>query len=56
MNTVLVRGSYVAAVIYVLTGFFGYLTFANNPEVLNSKHILNAPYGNNIAINIGRVA
>ena len=56
MNTVVLRGTWVCAVIYVCTGIFGYVTFANIPDVLNTQNILDAPYKKNLMIDIGRVA
>lgn len=56
MNKVVVRGTYIAVIMYLLTGLFGYLTFVYKPEVLESENILEAPYGSNTAIAIGSIA
>ena len=56
MNTVVIRGTVIAVVMYVLTGVFGYLTFVKTPIVLETENILDAPYGDNTAMMIGEIA
>ena len=52
MSKVLIVGSSSAVVLYIMVGIFGYLTFVNNPSVLDVQNILEAPYNKNIAISI----
>ncbi|TNV72093.1 hypothetical protein FGO68_gene7968 [Halteria grandinella] len=56
MNRVVLRGTNSAIIMYSLTGIFGYLTFVKMPQVLESQNILEAPYGNNLAMIIGSFA
>lgn len=55
MNQVLIRGMLIAAVAYIFTGIFGYATFVNETDKLESENILDAPY-NNVFISIGLVS
>ena len=52
MSRVLIKGTISAVILYALIGIFGYLTFMDNPEALEKKNILEAPYNKNIAIAI----
>jgi len=56
MNKVVVRGTLIAVFMYVITGFFGYLTFVRTPAVLETENILDAPYGENVAMIVGAIA
>ncbi len=49
MSEVLLKGSVVAMVLYVMVGIFAYLTFVHTPNLL-TQNILEAPYGKTIAI------
>lgn len=42
MNRVLVIGTTVSATIYCIFGIMGYLTFANQPEQMELRNILQA--------------
>lgn len=56
MDKVVFRGTNGAILMYSMTGIFGYLTFVKMPEVLEKKNILEAPYGQNLAMIIGQLA
>jgi amino acid permease len=56
MNKVVIRGTVIAVMMYVMTGIFGYLTFVKNTHVLETENILDAPYGDNTAMMIGEIA
>jgi amino acid permease len=48
MNKVLVIGTSIAVVAYIMAGLFGYVTFSMHPDVdkiMNAQNILKAPYG-----------
>ncbi len=49
MSGVILKGSIVAKVLYMIVGIFSYLTFVNNLSII-TKNILDSPYGKNIAI------
>lgn len=49
MRKVIVAGTFVAAMCYFLSGFFGYATFAMNPNaptIMSTQNIFDAPYFN----------
>ena len=54
MTTVLMLGTTIATISYVLCGVFGYVTFAKNPDVkaiMNKSNLLQADYaGNNVIL------
>ena len=55
MQKVLWIGTGMATVIYIMTGMFGYLTFALNPkvnEIMEKQNILQADYNDIIIIKI----
>ncbi len=54
MNIVTKRETLCVLLVYVITGFFGYFIFAENPLVLKTKNILKAPFGDSIVIIIAR--
>ena len=54
MSTVVTYGTSLSVLTYVVVGIFGYVTFVHDPDVLNDKNILTAPYGNNIPMLIVR--
>lgn len=56
MSKVIIRGMLVAVSAYIMTGVFGYVTFANNPAGLMSENILDAPYQGNKAIAVALVS
>lgn len=56
MNKVVFRGTNAAILMYSFTGIFGYLTFVKFPQYLESQNILEAPYGDNLAMIIGSIA
>lgn len=48
MNKVLIIGTGIAIVAYIMAGLFGYVTFSTHPDVdqiMNDQNILKAPYG-----------
>jgi amino acid permease len=50
MKKVLGIGTGLASAVYIMTGMFGYVTFAMNPrvdEIMNEQNILKADYGDN---------
>jgi amino acid permease len=56
MDKVVFRGTNIAIVVYTITGIFGYLTFMQKLSDLESQNILDAPYGDNLAMIIGKFA
>lgn len=55
MNKVLIGGTAIAAVAYILVGIFGYVTFSLSPDVyclMEDQNILKADYGQNVPIKI----
>jgi len=56
MAKVVGGGSAVAVLFYVMVGVFGYATFANDPNQLCTKNILEADYQGNNAIQVGNFA
>ena len=61
MCKVVKYGTISACVLYILIGMFGYLTFVGDPDLpasiaLKDKNILQAPYEDNLLINIGNFA
>ena len=61
MCKVVKYGTISACLLYILIGMFGYLTFVGDPDLpasiaLKDKNILQAPYEDNLLINIGNFA
>jgi len=55
ISRVIMRGLSVGVLAYIATGFFGYATFVNKSQALDSENILEAPYDRNIEISIAQV-
>jgi len=52
MNKVLIRGSIIAVLLYIVSGVFGYLTFVDRPAELMKKSILEADYNDSWLVNL----
>lgn len=56
MSSVLIWGTSIAVFFYILIGIFGYATFVDKPEELDSMNILEADYHGNNTIQVGNFA